>query len=614
MEFLKWCLLQALTLQLLVGLLAHCQTSVPPEEEDELLGETNIPTAPPQLELLECPSECSCAADGSVDCAGVDLTEFPPELSDRTRRLSLQNNKIQKVKVEHVSHLHQLETLNLQNNWLTTDGLEDEGFEMLEQLAYLYLANNKLTSAPKVLPPSLVSADFAANQLTRIYPYTFGHKPSLRSVYLHNNKLTDAGLPHDMFNASDKLEVLTMSSNFLQVVPTNLPPSLLRLHLKNNKLEKIPAGVFDNMPHLRELYLQNNLLGNDGMDNETFSRLGSLECLDLSNNNLTVVPKGLPRNLVLLHLDRNSIHSIPGDVLASVRNLEYLLLHHNKLRSRSIHPVAFQGLKKLHTLHMYNNLLERIPRGLPRRAKTLMLLHNSISEIGRNDLALLFTLTELNLSYNKLTTPKIHRDAFRKLRILETLDLSGNRLQIMPLGLPRSLRILSIKNNELTSIPHGAMAGMEKLQKLILSENHLKLNSVYQGAWMELSALTTLDLSDNQLTHIPADLPETLEYLYLQKNRISSIPASAFEGTPNIRGIFLRFNRLSAASFDEASFSYLTKLQVLDVGQGNPDLFAQRKETEGAGEGWEAFSFLDPAGPPPPAALAGLHLEGQTCV
>lgn len=139
---------------------------------------------------------------------------------------------------------------------------------------------------------------------------------------------------------------------------------------------------------------------------------------------------------------------------------------------------------------MYNNLLERIPRGLPRRAKTLMLLHNSISEIGRNDLALLFTLTELNLSYNKLTTPKIHRDAFRKLRILETLDLSGNRLQIMPLGLPRSLRILSIKNNELTSIPHGAMAGMEKLQKLILSENHLKLNSVYQGAWMELSALT----------------------------------------------------------------------------------------------------------------------------
>lgn len=139
---------------------------------------------------------------------------------------------------------------------------------------------------------------------------------------------------------------------------------------------------------------------------------------------------------------------------------------------------------------MYNNLLERVPRGLPRRAKTLMLLHNSINEIGRNDLSLLYTLEELNLSYNKLTSPKLHREAFRKLRVLETLDLSGNRLHFFPLGLPRSLQTLEIKNNHLNSIPDGALTGMKKLQKLILSNNQLKLNSVYQGAWMELSALT----------------------------------------------------------------------------------------------------------------------------
>lgn len=139
---------------------------------------------------------------------------------------------------------------------------------------------------------------------------------------------------------------------------------------------------------------------------------------------------------------------------------------------------------------MYNNLLERVPRGLPRRAKTLMLLHNMISEIGRNDLAVLYTLTELNLSYNKLTNPRLHREAFRKLRVLETLDLSGNSLHSFPPGLPRSLQILKIKNNQLNSIPDGALTGMEKLQKLILSDNQLKLNSVYQGAWMELSALT----------------------------------------------------------------------------------------------------------------------------
>lgn len=135
-------------------------------------------------------------------------------------------------------------------------------------------------------------------------------------------------------------------------------------------------------------------------------------------------------------------------------------------------------------------MLERIPRGLPRRAKTLMLLHNFISEIGRNDLVLLYALTELNLSYNKLTSPKVHREAFRKLRLLKKLAMSGNNLLSMPLGLPRSLQELEIKNNQLNSIPDGALTGMGNLQKLILSNNNLKLNSVYQGVWMELSALS----------------------------------------------------------------------------------------------------------------------------
>ncbi|KAM9849198.1 podocan [Aulostomus maculatus] len=580
MAFPKHSILRAVIVLLMAWMLVDCQAPLEPEVKEPIKA-TATATAVTKSEPISCPTECSCTAEGAVDCAGVDLTEFPAELSEKTRHLSLQNNKIEEITVEHISHLHQLETLNLQNNWLSTDGLEEEGFEMLEELAYLYLANNKLSSAPKVLPPSLVSADFAANQLTKIFPYTFGYKPKLRSVYLHNNKLTDAGLPDHMFNGSDSLEILTMSSNFLKTVPKNLPSTLYRLHLKSNKLEKIPAGAFDTLTNLRELYLQNNLLSNEGMDNETFSQLSSLECLDLSNNNLSVVPKGLPRNLVLLHLEKNSIRSIPGDALTSVRNLEYLLLHNNKLRSRSIHPAAFQGLKKLHTIHMYNNLLERVPRGLPRRAKTLMLLHNSISEIGRNDLSLLYTLTELNLSYNQLTSPRLHRDAFRKLRVLETLDLSGNGLHSLPLGLPRSLQVLEIKNNQLNSIPDGALTGMEKLQKLILSENQLKLNSVYQGAWMELTALTTLDLSGNQLSHIPSDLPESLEYLHLQSNRIASVPASAFEGTPNIKGIFLRFNRLSVGSVDESSFAHLSSLQVLDIGTGNSELPFNRDEMDG---------------------------------
>ncbi|KAA0706611.1 Podocan Precursor [Triplophysa tibetana] len=549
--------------QLEIHMLEEEDVKMDGEEEDSTGAVTNAKVK------ISCPEKCSCTEEGSVDCNGVSLNEFPEELSEHTRQLSLQNNLITMVTLEHLSHLQQLETLNLQNNHLTTQGLDDEGFHILERLSYLYLANNKLTAAPRQLPASLVSADFAANHLTKIYPETFGQKPALKSVYLHNNKLTDDGLPENMFNGSDNLEIFIMSSNFLRYVPKGLPRALYRLHLKNNKLEKITSGAFDNLFHLRELYLQNNVLSNDGVDNETFSLLNSLEYLDLSNNNLTAVPLGLPRNLILLHLEKNSIQGIGANALTPIRNLEYLLLHNNKLRSRLIHPSAFHGLKRLHTVHMYNNLLERVPRGLPRRAKTLMLLHNIISEIGRNDLITLYTLTELNLSYNHLTSAKLHREAFRKLRLLETLDLSGNRLQTLPMGLPKSLHVLKVKDNQMTEIPEGSLSGMSKLKELNVANNQLKLNSIYQGAWQELSALTTLDLSVNMLSHVPADLPESLEYLHLHNNRISTITATAFLNTPNIRGIFLRFNRLSVHSVSEESFSHLSKLQVLDIGHGN---------------------------------------------
>ncbi|XP_056388189.1 podocan isoform X3 [Hyla sarda] len=436
-----------------------------------------------------------------------------------------------------------------------------------------------LTLAPRFLPNSLISADFAANYITKIYGMTFGHKPNLRSVYLHNNKLTDAGLPDNVFNRSDNVEILIMSSNFLRHVPKNLPPALYKLHMKNNRLEKIPAGAFSHLTGLRELYLQNNFLSNEGMNNETFMNLNRLEYLDLSSNNLTHVPSGLPRNIVILHLEKNSIRNISNDVLTQIRNLEYLLLHNNKLRARGIHPLAFLGLKKLHTLHMYNNLLEKIPAGLPRRVKTLMLLHNQITGISKDDFATTYLLEDLNLRYNKIMSSAVHKDAFRKLRLLKTLELSGNFLRSVPHGLPKNLEILRLNDNEISSIPQDTLAGMSKLKEIYMKNNKLKISSIYTGAWSELNSLQLLDLSGNLLTYVPPDLPESLEYLYLQSNKISIITDSAFQSTPNLKGIFLRFNTLTPQSVMESAFEGLEKLQVLDI-ENNLAFKVTKKEKE----------------------------------
>ncbi|KFW82070.1 Podocan, partial [Manacus vitellinus] len=497
------------------------------------------------------------------------------------------NNQIEEIFPEELARLYRLETLNLQNNRLTSKGLPEEAFEHLENLNYLYLANNKLTVAPKFLPNALISADFAANYLTKIYGLTFGQKPKLRSVYLHNNKLSDAGLPDNMFNGSANVEILIMSSNFLKYVPKNLPPALYKLHLQSNKLEKIPKGAFSELTGLRELYLQNNYLSNEGMDNETFWKLSSLEYLDLSSNNLSQIPSGLPRNIVLLHLEKNAIKVIDRDVLTQIKNLEYLLLHNNKLKARGIHPLAFQGLKKLHTVHLYNNMLERIPSGLPRRVKTLMILHNQISEINRNDFATTYFLEELNLSYNKLKSPQIHREAFRKLRQLKSLDLSGNNLHTVPFGFPKNLQVLKLKENEISIIPKGTLSGMTKLRELYLSNNKLKVNSIYSRAWRELSSLQV-------------ETPPSLIVVAMLIGKLEELCRMASSKSPhfcvgykkwvyfNRRALLFvyRFNKIAVGALKESTFQNLKHLQVLDI-EGNLEFSNSSKNKDDSEEEME---------------------------
>lgn len=51
-------------------------------------------------------------------------------------------------------------------------------------------------------------------------------------MYLHNNQLSNAGLPPDAFHGSEAVATLSLSSNRLSYLPPSLPPSLERLHLQ----------------------------------------------------------------------------------------------------------------------------------------------------------------------------------------------------------------------------------------------------------------------------------------------------------------------------------------------------------------------------------------------
>ncbi|XP_012892972.1 PREDICTED: podocan-like protein 1, partial [Dipodomys ordii] len=171
----------------------------------------------------------------------------------------------------------------------------------------------------------------------------------------------------------------------------------------NNLISKVPRGALSRQTCLRELFLQHNQLTDSSLDATTFSKLHSLEYLDLSYNQLRAVPAGLPRTLAVLHLGRNRIQQVEAARLKGARGLRYLLLQHNELGGSGLPPKALRPLRKLHTLHLYGNQLQRVPPGLPRSLRALVMPHNRLATLGARDLAATPGLGELNLAYNRLT-------------------------------------------------------------------------------------------------------------------------------------------------------------------------------------------------------------------
>lgn len=111
-------LLQGLTVLLLAWALVHCQAPLEPqeeEEEDDPMEETEIETflvpVVAKVEPVVCPGECSCTEEGAVDCAGVDLMDFPSELPESTRILSLQVGH-----THPTQHPHSLPTVGSQTS------------------------------------------------------------------------------------------------------------------------------------------------------------------------------------------------------------------------------------------------------------------------------------------------------------------------------------------------------------------------------------------------------------------------------------------------------------------------------------------------------------------
>lgn len=147
---------------------------------------------------------------------------------------------------------------------------------------------------------------------------------------------------------------------------------------------------------------------------------------------------------------------------------------------------------------------------------------------------------------------------------LRTLDLSYNRLESMPLALPRSLWDIRAAGNHMRSLDKNDTAYHWNLKVLDLSDNELERVVFINNT---LPSLQALNLSQNRFWTVPTNMPHNLEIIDLSHNFLVQILPGSLDRLPRLVQLYLHVNRFSWLS--EGVFDKLTRLEVMTLGD-NP--------------------------------------------
>lgn len=196
---------------------------------------------------------------------------------------------------------------------------------------------------------------------------------------------------------------------------------------------------------------------------------------------------------------------------------------------------------------------------VPSRMKYVYFQNNQISSIQEGVFDNATGLLWIALHGNQITSDKVGRRVFSKLRHLERLYLDHNNLTRMPGPLPRSLRELHLDHNQISRVPNNALEGLENLTALYLQHNEIQeVGSSMRG----LRSLILLDLSYNHLRRVPDGLPSALEQLYLEHNNVFTVPDSYFRGSPKLLYVRLSHNSLTNNGLATNTFNSSSLLEL----------------------------------------------------
>ncbi|KAI4801509.1 hypothetical protein KUCAC02_019404 [Chaenocephalus aceratus] len=214
---------------------------------------------------------------------GNQLDEFPINLPKNTRVLHLQENNIQTISRAALAQLTRLEELHLDDNSISTVGVEEGAFREAISLKLLFLTKNHLSSIPIGLPEDLKELRMDENRIAHIAEEAFQNVTRLQRLLLDGNLLTDEGIAPGTFQELTNLRELALARNSLTFPPPLLPSqALVKLSLQDNQIDEIPVAAFAELNRLERLDISSNQL--QTLTQGVFDGLSSLKHLMVRNN------------------------------------------------------------------------------------------------------------------------------------------------------------------------------------------------------------------------------------------------------------------------------------------------------------------------------------------
>ncbi|XP_071960197.1 uncharacterized protein [Antedon mediterranea] len=271
-------------------------------------------------------------------------------------------------------------------------------------------------------------------------------------------------------------------------------------------------------------------------------RQGVYQKVDCANKGLNFIPRNLPPETNILLLNNNRIRSI-GQAFRSVFDLKYLDLSYNN----------FQFIKE--GVFDYNRNLELINLGW-----------NSIQTLEDAVFRRQEDMTDLTLAGNKLTEIPYAVSSLRTLQVLQLYQNQITSLENNPFVGLDSLQFLNLHDNQISKIEGTVFLRNPELSNIYLNAN--KIQSIPANLFRNLRSLDYLALSDNQITNFHVNtfrMAGNIRSLDLQRNQLTTLPSGLFVGMSRLREINLQENMLRTIPHSTAMFRGLNNLRTIDL-------------------------------------------------